>query len=110
MINVREAYKEKPFKSNYTPIKINEKRKAFYSSLLSSPWRCLVLEFLVPAHCHSDLRVGPAPHLPQPVSGVLTARGGLPRVPQLLPSVECVSVDVVVLLISVGELFPNREF
>lgn len=57
---------------------------------------------LVTPHCHSDLC------LPQPVSTCLVSTDGLPEAAQLPPSVERIPLDVMVVLISLAELFPKR--
>lgn len=68
-----------------------------------------MLEFLFPSLCHSALPCGSVPGYLNMVALVSHSMDGLQHVTQLLPSVEHMPLDVVVLLLSV-ELFPKREF
>lgn len=73
------------------------------------PPEVTMLEFLFTSLCHSALLCGSVPGYLNMVALVSHSMDGLQHVTQLLPSVEHMPLDVVVLLISV-ELFPKREF
>ena len=63
----------------------------------------------MPVSCHITLSLRPPcgsdPHLPQPVRACLASTDGLPEAAQPPPSVERIPLDVVVVLMSLAELF-----